>query len=415
MSLIPCFESPVRHALYNYLPMFKLCRLPVRFLFLTVFFGTLLAGVFAVFAVAIWLWVLSYQGNLPLRHQLGLTQWHAHEMLFGYGMAVIAGFLLTAERNWTGIQTLHGAPLIMLATLWIVARSMPFIPYDHNLLVMAIADVSFDALLSIALIYPILRMRQWQHIGILFMVLMLLLANVIFYLDLFHQLDGGIHVGLYLALYMIVSLIMLMGRRVIPSFIENGVDNSFRSKNYLWLDRVSHVLMILFLLFEVLLTLPDYAAITAMALALLHAWRLQGWYTHGIWKKPLLWSLFLGYAWLVAGFVLNAFAHREMLNPMLAVHAFTYGTIGMITLSMMARVSLGHTGRDVFHPPGVLGWLFLLFQLGTLARVVMPMLTSGKYAMWIMVSQWLWIVTFAGFVLLYAPMLVKGRIDGKYG
>jgi uncharacterized protein involved in response to NO len=303
----------------------------------------------------------------------------------------------------------------MLATLWIVARSMPFIPYDHNLLVMAIADVSFDALLSIALIYPILRMRQWQHIGILFMVLMLLLANVIFYLDLFHQLDGGIHVGLYLALYMIVSLIMLMGRRVIPSFIENGVDNSFRSKNYLWLDRVSHVLMILFLLFEVLLTLPDYAAITAMALALLHAWRLQGWYTHGIWKKPLLWSLFLGYAWLVAGFVLNAFAHREMLNPMLAVHAFTYGTIGMITLSMMARVSLGHTGRDVFHPPGVLGWLFLLFQLGTLARVVMPMLTSGKYAMWIMVSQWLWIVTFAGFVLLYAPMLVKGRIDGKYG
>ena len=152
-----------------------------------------------------------------------------------------------------------------------------------------------------------------------------------------------------------------------------------------------------------------------MGLALLHAWRLLGWHTKGIWKKSLLWSLYLGYAWLVAGFALKALTYWSMINPMLAIHAFTYGGVGMITLSMMARVALGHTGRDVFHPPKVLALLFLILLAGAVTRVVLPLLTTGSYAMWVMVSQWLWITAFSGFVLLYAPMLVKGRVDGKYG
>jgi uncharacterized protein involved in response to NO len=125
--------------------------------------------------------------------------------------------------------------------------------------------------------------------------------------------------------------------------------------------------------------------------------------------------LYLGYAWLVTGFALKALSYWGTVNPMLAIHAFAYGGIGMITLGMMTRVALGHTGRDVFNPPRLLWSLFLLLFIGAVVRVVMPMLTSGSYAMWIWYAQWLWMAAFSGFVLVYAPMLVKGRVDGKYG
>lgn len=375
----------------------------------------LLAGIFAVVAVAIWLWILSYEGSLPRGSSLSLLQWHAHEMLFGYTLAVIAGFLLTAVRNWTGVQTLHGVPLLLLAGLWLLARIMPFVEHAQAIHVMVILDLLFNSLLCIALLHPIVKVRQWKHLAIWSKVLLLLAANVMFYLGVFNQLDEGVRLGLYTALYIIVSLIMLMGRRVIPFFIEKGVGYPVSLVNYRWLDITSLLLMLVFIIVEVLVVSPEYAAITAAALALLHAWRLAGWYTHGIWKKPLLWSMYLGYAWLVVGFALKSFSYWGMVNPMLAIHAFAYGGIGMITLSMMARVALGHTGRDVFEPPAMLWFLLLLLFTGAVARIVMPVLTPGSYAMWIMLAQWLWIAAFTGFVLVYAPMLVKGRIDGKYG
>jgi uncharacterized protein involved in response to NO len=173
--------------------------------------------------------------------------------------------------------------------------------------------------------------------------------------------------------------------------------------------------MLLFIVLEAFAVLPAVAAVTAAALAILHTGRLLGWYTHGIWKKPLLWSLYLGYSWLVAGFVLRAWSYWGTVNPMLAIHAFAYGGIGLVTLGMMTRISLGHTGRDVFTPPRVLPLLFMLLLAGGFVRVVMPLLTSGSYATWIMIAQWLWIAAFSGFVFVYAPMLIKGRIDGKYG
>jgi uncharacterized protein involved in response to NO len=375
----------------------------------------LLGGVFAVIGVAIWLWVLSYQGSLPQGGSLGAVQWHAHEMLFGYGLAVIAGFLLTAEGNWTGVQTLHGAPLLLLAALWLLARVMPFVPHVQAIPIMAVLDLLFNILLCIALLHPIVKVRQWKHLSIWTKVLLLLVANGLFYLGIFNQLDEGVRLGLYTALYVIVALVMLMGRRVIPFFIEKGVGYPVSLHNYRWLDLSSLVLMLVFIIVEVFVVSPQYAAITAAALAILHAWRLLGWYTHGIWKKPLLWSLYLGYAWLVVGFILKALSYWGTVNPMLAIHAFVYGGIGMLTLGMMARVALGHTGRDVFNPPRVLSVLFLLLLAGAVARVLMPLLTPGSYAMWIMVSQLLWMAAFAGFVLVYAPMLVKGRVDGKYG
>ncbi len=380
----------------------------------------LLAGLFAVAAVAVWLWVLGYQGDLPQREILGSSHWHAHEMLFGYTFAVIAGFLLTAERNWTGIQTLHGIPLLLLALLWTAARVMPFIPYDHAIALMAVLDLTFDLLLCIALLHPIARVRQWKHLAIWSKVCLLAIANLLFYLDVLGYLDGGRRLGLYTALYIIVSLIMLLARRVIPFFIEKGVGYSVTLRNRRWLDLGSLLLMLVFIVFELFVVVPAIAAASAAALTVVHAWRLQGWYTHGIWKKPLLWVLYLGYAWLIAGFLLKTLSYSSLhprldLDPMLAVHAFAYGGIGMITLGMMTRVSLGHTGRNVFRPPRLLAVLFALLLTGSIVRVLFPLPAPTGYMTWIVISQWLWIAAFAGFVLLYAPMLIQGRIDGKYG
>ena len=375
----------------------------------------LLGGIFAVVAIAIWFWLLNYAGQLPAPSSISIIQWHAHEMLYGYTMAVATGFLLTAVRNWTGVQTLHGLPLMLLALCWLLARCMVFVSHPQAILWMAVLDMLFNFALCVAVLYPIVKTRQWKHLGVWSKLLLLLIGNGLFYLGVFGELADGARLGLYTGLYIILSLIMLMARRVIPFFIEKGVGYPFTPTNYRWLDISSLVLMVVYMIVEVFVVMPVWAAASAALLAVLHGIRLVGWYTHGIWKKPLLWSLYLGYAWLVTGFVLRALSGWSGLNPMLAVHAFGYGTMGLITLGMMTRISLGHTGRDVFNPPAILTSLFIVLVAGSIVRVVMPMIAPQLYATWISVSQLLWILAFAGFVIAYAPMLVKGRVDGKYG
>lgn len=374
----------------------------------------LLGSLFAVVAIALWAWLFRSGTPLPVTALAPVT-WHAHEMIYGYALAVIAGFLLTAVRNWTSEQTLHGNPLLLLALLWLLARLMPFIPFGAALEVMAFLDLTFAAWLCWEIFKPIYRVRQWQHMGVWAKVLLLLLGQCLFYLGLFGVLDHGVQWGLYTGLYIIVSLILLMGRRVIPFFIEKGVGYPVELKNYLWLDRSSLVLMLLFWLFAVFVDNKLPLAITALALFALHLLRLWGWHTAGIWQKPLLWILYLAFAWLVFGFLLTALGALGWLSPLFGVHALAYGGIGLLTIGMMARVALGHTGRNVFDPPKALIPIFALLFLGALTRVVLPMLFPAHYANLILLSQLLWIAAFAPFTFIYAPMLVKPRVDGSYG
>jgi len=375
----------------------------------------LLGAMFAVVAIVAWFWLLSYAGQLPGMTSVSSVEWHAHEMLYGYSLAVISGFLLTAVRNWTGIQTLNGLPLLLLAITWLVARIMPFVAHPDAMLWMVAFDLFFNTMLCVAILTPIVKVRQWKHLAIWSKLLLLGVGNGLFYLGVYGILAEGVRLGLYTGLYIILSLIMLMARRVIPFFIEKGVGYPVSMVNYRWLDLASLLFMVAFIVVEVFVVLPGWATVVASVLAVLHAIRLWGWYSHGIWRKPLLWSLYLGYAWIVVGFVLRVLSGLDEVSPMLAVHAFAYGTIGMVTLGMMARISLGHTGRDVFNPPASLAPIFILLFVGSLVRVLMPLISPHAYPLWINLSQWLWIVAFSGFVIVYAPMLVKGRVDGSYG
>jgi uncharacterized protein involved in response to NO len=230
----------------------------------------------------------------------------------------------------------------------------------------------------------------------------------------------GVQVGLYSGFYLILGLIFTMGRRVIPFFIERGVGCPFTARNDVWVDRFSMVLFLLFAVADVvaLATGNSLAALLSGLLALvqavLHGFRLQGWYHPNIWEKPLLWALYLAYGWLVIGFVLKFLNLATGIAPVW-IHAFAYGGIALMTVGMMTRVALGHTGRDVSDPPAILPVIFLLLFAGAFVRVVNIALVPEFYAMWILSAQLLWIAAFALFVWQYAPMLIKPRIDGRYG
>jgi len=375
----------------------------------------LFASLFAVISMLIWAGLYTTQSILPVQNTLPAISWHAHEMLYGYTLAVIAGFLLTAVHNWTGVQTLNGIPLLLLALVWLLARIFPFINHPDSLMVMAIFDLGFNILLCLAILYPITKVKQWKQMGLWLTVFLLSISNMLFYLGLFNKLDTGITLSFYSGIYLIVYLIMLMGRRVIPFFIEKGVDETVSLTNYQWLDISIIILMPVFWISEVFVDQPAFAASTALLLFGLNALRLKGWYTPGIWNKPLLWILYLAYGWLVLGFALKAAGLFMIINPMLAIHAFTFGGIGLMTLGMMARVALGHTGRNVFAPPAILKWIFLAAVAGSIFRVLLPLFAPQFYALWISLSQAMWIISFGLFVFIYAPILYKPRIDGKYG
>jgi len=374
----------------------------------------LAAGVFSILAMAIWManYVFSvefvFSGIPP-------SLWHAHEMMFGYVMAVVAGFLLTAIKNWTGEEVLRGKTLALLFLLWLVARLMPLTGLMIPVEIIAVVDVAFLFFLGVACLRPVLKVKQYKQIGIISKIFLLMLCNVAFYLGLMGVLDDGVQWGLYSALYMIIALIFVMMRRVMPMFIKNGIDGDVEVTNRAWVDHSSLVLLVCLWISDVFTEYDNLTAIFAVLLTLLHALRLAGWYTSKIWSKSLVWILVAAYASFILGFALKALSITSGISPFLSVHAFTAGGIGLLTIGMMSRVSLGHTGRNVFEPPAIVFWSFAVLLLGVIVRVIFPLFNMDLYVYWVGISQLLWMIAFAIFVYVYAPMLLSARVDGRDG
>jgi len=374
----------------------------------------LVAAVFSIIVMAAWMAETVFSIKV-FPSGIAPTGWHAHEMIYGYSMAVIAGFLLTAIRNWTGIQTIHGLPLQLLVLLWALARLALFIPAPEAMVASTVLDISFALFLSIALTLPVIRARQWKHMSVVSKVYFLLIGNLVFYLGQYGIVSDGVRIGIYIGLYIIISLILVLSRRVLPMFIELGVGYVVTLRNHLWVDISGLFLFLFFAISDIFFTQPVLTAWLAAMLFLLHGFRLWGWHTPGIWKNPLLWALYLAYAWIVLGFGLKFAVLIAGISPYLAVHAWTVGGIGMMTLGMMSRVSLGHTGRDIMRPPSGVGPMFLILFFGVFVRVIFPLMFTGHYLLWIGISQTLWIAAFALFLYLYASMLIRPRIDEQWG
>ncbi|MGD8311831.1 MAG: NnrS family protein [Gammaproteobacteria bacterium] len=372
------------------------------------------AGLFSIASVLIWLGV--YVLDWPWRVQaMPAVIWHGHEMIFGYGMAVVAGFLLTAVKNWTGVQTLHGLPLLLLFLLWLAARILLLGGAAVPLEWAAAADCLFDLLLLIAIACPVFRVRQFRQAGILAKVALLLFSNMAFYAGMLNILPGAVRPALYSGVYLILALIFVMSRRVLPFFIERGLEHPVSLKNSKRIDAAGLFVFLGFWIADVLTPDSRLVGLLAGVLCVLHAIRLGGWYAAGIMQRPLLWVLYLAYAVIVAGFALKAAVVPAGVSPALALHAFTYGGIGLFTLGMMARVTLGHTGRNILDPPPVSAWIFGALLAGTVLRVLLPLVDPQHYTLWIALSQLLWLAVFSAFLAVYLPMLVRPRVDGQFG
>lgn len=392
------------------------CKFAVFNLGFRIFF--LAATTFAVLSMLLWggaFFTPQVYFNLfqPFPH-IPSIYWHAHEMLFGYAIALIAGFTLTAVKNWTHQQTPYSIRLCVLFTTWLIAR----IGFNTQIIPIEIT-VFFDLVFGFWLTYeftkPIMKTRQWKQVSLAFKMLLITLFNTLFYLGMIGIIPNGQWLGILGGLLIVIALVITMGRRIIAFFIEKGVDGHFVAKNPIWIDRWGLVIYLLFTLFALFMPQSIWLTLSALALFIMHSIRLKGWYTPLLWGKPLLWSLWLGYAGITVGFLFYALTPYQPYLLSLALHSFALGGLGLIGTGMMARVSLGHSGRNVFEPPKIVGIIFALIGLSYLFRVVLPGLLPEQFGLWIGIAQIGWILGFALFVFTYFKMLTTPRIDGQWG
>jgi len=374
----------------------------------------LFASLFSVIATVIWMASFTFGWSLPVS-KITPIAWHGHEMIFGYAVAVIGGFLLTAVRNWTGVATIKGPALAALVLSWILARTLPLLNSGLLFEWAALFDLAFLLGLILAIAHPIVKVKQWRQLMIVAILVSILAADIVYYLGVLHIVNQGVSWGLFSAVYLIMALIFTLARRVMPFFIERGVGYQVQLKNWSLIDSTSLVFLAALLIVDVFLKQALLTALISFVLVLLHATRLYGWYTKGIWQKPLLWVLFLAYSLFIVGFALKAINFFSLYPTSLPLHAFTYGGIGMMTLGMMARISLGHTGRNINEPPKIVTWIFLSLFLGTLIRVILPIFVPTAYLHIIGLAQGLWILAFSLFLVSYLMIFIRPRVDGQPG
>ena len=352
----------------------------------------LLAGAYAALAVPIW--ALLYGGWLPGANLL----WHAHELLFGYAFAVIAGFLLTAVRAWTQRATPTGGALGVLAALWLLARLAAF----HAPMAASVLDALFAAALAWSIGRPMVASGNRRNLFLAAVVLFLGAASLAFH--------AWPRLALTLGLDVVMFVMAVIGGRVIPSFTNNAVAGAGARRNA-WLERGALGAIALLLLLD---AFSLHTAGIALLAAVLHGARLALWAPLSTRGRPILWILHLSYAWIVMHLALRGLAGFGLVPASLATHALTVGAIGGLTLGMMTRTARGHTARPL-EAGGAEVAAYLLVQAAALTRVLLPLAIPQAYAALIMISALFWGAAFALFTAVYVPILMRRRLDGLPG
>ncbi|MGZ5051508.1 MAG: NnrS family protein [Methylobacter sp.] len=374
-----------------------------------VFFA--LAGLAALILIVFW--NAMFKGTFLNAHYFPDNYWHAHEMLLGYAVAVIAGFLLTAVKNWTGKQTLTGDRLASLALLWLYGRILPFYAGLLPDVLIAAVDFAFLPILAYQISKPIIQAGQHRNLIFIALLLLLALGNGLIHLEMLGWQDNTAATGLLLIVATIIVLILVIAGRVFPFFTERGIPGTLIIKNQV-LDIASIASAVIVFALQLADISGTWLAIAAAAAALANIARILNWYVPRIWYVPLLWVLYVGYAWIILGFILTVLSAYAVVQPSLALHAFTLGGIGVLTLGMMARVSLGHTGRAL-KASNTIAIAFALINVASLFRVLLPIALPGWYDNLIYVSTLCWLAAFSLFIFIYGPMLSSPRIDGQEG
>lgn len=367
----------------------------------------LLASLFA--ALSIVLWIFQYSGRLPAAY-LRSAAWHGHEMLFGYTLAVVAGFLLTAVGNWTGKPMPRGAALAALAALWVAGRVLVLTPYAAAA---AVANVAFPVALAIAIGRPLVQGGNRRNYFFLALLLVLGLAELAFHLSHLDLLAWPEQASLQVGLDIVLFIMAVIGGRVIPMFTNNGVPGTNATRNPL-VEKCA-LIGVLALVGADLLPVPaSAAAVLALLVALAHAVRLSLWQPWRTLRNPLVWVLHLAYAWMVAYLVLRGLAEAGVTSPVFAIHALTVGGIGGMTIGMMTRTARGHTGR-MLRADGYEIACYVLVALAAVIRVFCGMGLPGYYLSTVVASGICWSAAFVLYAIRYWPVLSRPRLDGKPG
>ncbi len=356
------------------------------------------------------MWIFHYAGWLLNENYWGASTYHSHEMIFGFAVAIIAGFLLTAARNWTGLAVVSGWKLAGLVLIWLLGRILPWLSVPGSWV--ALVDLLFLPLVMITLAIPVIKVRQWRNIIFIPILSLLWLGNLLMHRQQLGLSAMGAHAGLYLGVDVIILLIIVMGGRVIPMFSGNGIGEKIARTPQL--DRLMIATGLIYLIAHQFGFMGWTLAIAALLAFITHSIRLIIWYRAKIWGVPLVWILQISYGWIILGFLLMSLAALGYLSPFLALHAFTVGGISGMILGMISRVSLGHTGRPLL-PPTLVVISFFILQFAAFVRVIIPILLPQMLSAAVIVSGFLWMLAFLGFVLSYGKMLVKPRIDGLPG
>jgi uncharacterized protein involved in response to NO len=366
------------------------------------------ASIFAALAIAAW--TAEFSGWTASRPLVGGPLWHAHEMVFGYAMAVIVGFLFTAVRNWTGQPTPSGAALAAIVALWVAARLLVPTPW-HGLA--AAFDTAFAIAAAIGIGRPIVASRNRRNYFFIGLLLALGAANLAFYLAMAGVLAFDLRRDLQLALDVILFIMAVMGGRVIPMFTANGVPGT-APRRLPSLERTALGAVIALFAAD-LLGLPGVPlAMLAAAAAVAHGARFALWQPWKTLAKPIVWILHAAYAFIVLHLALRALAALDLVGTSLANHALTVGGIGILTLGMMTRTARGHTGRLLqASPPEVV--VYALIVAAALVRVVVPLAAPALYLGAVIAAGALWVGAFALYAIIYWPILSRPRADGRPG
>ena len=371
----------------------------------------LLAGIHA--AIAIPLWIAVLRGfDLP-RTLLPAPVWHAHEMLYGFIAAAMAGFLLTAVPSWTNRRGYAGAPLAVLVLVWLAGRVAMTLPLGLSPLWAGVIDLAFLPLLALTILPALLRSGNRRNLAFIGLLGLLFASNLHFHLD------GAVALRpLLLGMNAMLFLVAMLGGRIVPAFTSAALKElgiAARIRRYQPLDRAALFAVVGVLLVD--LALPDsiYAAVTAAVAAALLAAQLSQWQGHRTLRMPIVWVLHVGYAWLPICLALKAAVLFAVPIPGSSwLHALTVGAMATMIMGVMSRAALGHTGRALVAPgAAVVGYISLTGA--ALARVFGPMLMPSAGSMWLIVAALLWCLAFLLFLMVYAPILCRPRIDGRPG
>ncbi len=366
----------------------------------------LLGAVYAGLAILVWLPV--FLGELTLWTAFVPRDWHVHEMLYGYLPAVITGFLFTAIPSWTGRLPVQGRPLLVLVIVWLLGRFAVTCSAGIGWLAAMLIDASFLALIAAATGREVFAGRNWRNLKVVALVVLLLIGNIAFHLEA--HVSGTADYGIRVGIAVVVLLIMLIGGRIIPSFTRNWLvrENPGRlPAPFAKFDTAVVIFSAATLLVWVVHQDGRLAGALLAVAGILHVIRLGRWAGDRTFKERLVLILHVGYAFIPAGFLLASAAAFDLVPASAAIHAWMAGGAGAMTLAVMTRSSLGHTGQQLMASWSTQG-IYLAVIIAALARIAAVMVPVWSSAL-LDIAALAWVIAFFGFAVFYGPALMRPR------